>query len=259
MRYYVLSDPHGFYTKMVEALYNKGFFTDTVPRKLIICGDLLDRGKEALKMQELILHLIRNQDIVLIRGNHEDLALEFLVRANNYLSDKLYLPFTHHYRNGTVDSFLQLTGITLSEAMSDIPAFVKEARRTAYVRNIIPAMKDYFETEHYVFVHGWIPCITDSRMHRPKEFYYDPNWRDASPSDWENARWYNGIDCACSWNVKEPNKTIVCGHFHASYGHFNFGDSKAEFGNDADFSPFYSEGIIAIDACTAYSGKVIVL
>lgn len=239
-----------------RSIYNKGFFTDTVSRKLIICGDLLDRGKEALKMQELILHLMHNQDIILIRGNHEDLALEFLAHANNYLGDKLYLPFTHHYRNGTVNSFLQLTGITISEAMSDISAFVKKARTTPYVRNIIPAMQDYFETEHYVFVHGWIPCLTDSRTHRPREFYYNPKWREASPVDWEDARWYNGIDCACSWNVIEPNKTIVCGHFHSSYGHFNYGNNKAEFGDDADFSPFYSEGIIAIDGCTAYSGKV---
>ena len=115
-------------------------------------------------------------------------------------------------------------------------------------------MKDYFETDHYIFVHGWIPCLTDKNY--PHEFSYDPNWRKASRQNWENARWYNGIDCACSWNVREPNKTIVCGHFHSSYGHFHYGKSKAEFGDEADYSPFYAEGIIALDGCTAYSGKV---
>ena len=54
----------------------------------------------------------------------------------------------------------------------------------------------------------------------------------------------------------EPNKTIVCGHYHSSFGHYYYGDCKAEFGKDADYSPFYAEGIIALDACTAYSGKV---
>ena len=67
MRYYVVSDPHGFYTEMVEALFNKGFFADQTPRKLIICGDLLDRGNEALKMQAFILLLIQNQEVILIR------------------------------------------------------------------------------------------------------------------------------------------------------------------------------------------------
>ena len=254
MRYYVLSDPHGFYTEMVQALYNKGFFSDKSPRKLIICGDILDRGREALKMQALILLLMQNQEVILIRGNHEDLALDFLDHAAKYLGDDLRLPFTHHYRNRTIDSFLQLTGMSLFQAMDNIPKFKKEARATAYVREIIPSMKDYFETDHYIFVHGWIPCLTDKNY--PHEFSYDPNWRKASRQNWENARWYNGIDCACSWNIREPNKTIVCGHFHSSYGHFHYGKSKAEFGDEADYSPFYVEGIIALDGCTAYSGKV---
>lgn len=256
MRYYVISDPHGFYTEMVEALFNKGFFADQPPRKLVVCGDLLDRGNEALKMQALILLLMQNEEVILIRGNHEDLALDFLDHAAKYLGDDLRLPFTHHYRNRTIDSFLQLTGMCLSQATDNISAFVKEARATAYVREIIPSMKDYFETEHYIFVHGWIPCLTDDNTYCPREFSYDPNWRKASRQNWENARWYNGIDCACSWNVREPNKTIVCGHFHSSYGHLRYGKSKAEFGDEADYSPFYADGIIALDGCTAYSGKV---
>lgn len=256
MRYYVLSDPHGFYTEMVQALYNKGFFSDMSPRKLIICGDILDRGREALKMQALILHLMENEDILLIRGNHEDLALEFLDHIQKYMTCKELLPFTHHYRNGTVDTFLQLTGINLSNALSNILDFEHEARCTPFVKDIIPVMKNYYETEHYIFVHGWIPCLTDRYTHRSREFYYDPKWREASGLSWENARWYNGIECACSWNVIEPNKTIVCGHYHSSFGHYYYGDCKAEFGKDADYSPFYADGIIALDACTAYSGKV---
>lgn len=255
MRYYVLSDPHGFYTEMVEALYNKGFFTDKSPRKLIICGDILDRGREALKVQTLIMQMMESQEIILIRGNHEDLALEFLDHVQIYLGEKKYLPYVHHYTNGTVDTFMQLTGMNLSTAVSDIAGFEKKARLTPYVRKIIPAMKDYFETEQYIFVHGWISCFTDN-LSRPREFHYNPKWREASRIEWENARWYNGIACACSWNVKEPSKTIVCGHYHSSYGHHRYGESKSEFGAGAVFSPFYADGIIALDGCTAYSGKV---
>ena len=54
----------------------------------------------------------------------------------------------------------------------------------------------------------------------------------------------------------ESGKTVVCGHFHTSYGHSKFERKCTEFGEDADFSPFYAEGIIAIDGCTAHSGKV---
>ena len=40
MKYYVVSDVHGFYTPLVSALKEKGFFDDKEPHKLIVCGDL---------------------------------------------------------------------------------------------------------------------------------------------------------------------------------------------------------------------------
>ena len=56
--------------------------------------------------------------------------------------------------------------------------------------------------------------------------------------------------------VIEKNKTIICGHWHCSYGHANYENKGGEFDDDSDFTPYYSDGIIAIDACTAVSGKV---
>ena len=45
MKYYVVADVHGFFTELKSVLTEKGFFEDIEPHKLIICGDLLDRGK----------------------------------------------------------------------------------------------------------------------------------------------------------------------------------------------------------------------
>ena len=59
--------------------------------------------------------------------------------------------------------------------------------------------------------------------------------------------------------VIEDDKTIICGHWHCSYGHSNFEGRGSEFGEDADFSPYYGKGIIALDACTARSKKVNVI
>ena len=47
MRYYVISDVHGYYTQMKSALEKAGFFSDTTPHKLVMLGDLFDRGHEA--------------------------------------------------------------------------------------------------------------------------------------------------------------------------------------------------------------------
>ena len=58
MKYYVVADIHGFFDELITALDEKGFFSDTEPHKLIVCGDLFDRGTQALKLQEFILDLL---------------------------------------------------------------------------------------------------------------------------------------------------------------------------------------------------------
>ena len=59
--------------------------------------------------------------------------------------------------------------------------------------------------------------------------------------------------------LDNQRKTIVCGHWHTSYGHCKYEGKGSEFGRDADFSPYYAPGIIALDACTARSGQVNVI
>ena len=54
-------------------------------------------------------------------------------------------------------------------------------------------------------------------------------------------------------------KTVVCGHWHTSYGHSKLEKKGSEFGFDADFSPYYGTRIIALDGCTAFSEIVNVL
>ena len=69
------------------------------------------------------------------------------------------------------------------------------------------------------------------------------------------ARWVNGMDAAKA-GIIEEGKTIVCGHWHCSYGHSEYEGIGSEFGPDADFDPYYGQGIIALDACTGYSKRV---
>ena len=81
------------------------------------------------------------------------------------------------------------------------------------------------------------------------------DWRNRGREEWEMARWVNGMDAAKAGLIEE-GKTIVCGHWHCSYGHSEYEGIGSEFGPDADFSPYYAPGIIALDACTAHSGRV---
>ena len=64
--------------------------------------------------------------------------------------------------------------------------------------------------------------------------------------------WYNG------WRFKD--KIIVCGHWNTSFGNYKYHHiGSGEFQQDSSFEPFIDEGIIALDACTAYSKKINIL
>lgn len=251
MKYYVVADVHGFYSKLRAALEEEGYFSDPVPHKLIVCGDLFDRGSEAAEMRDFILGLLARDEVILIRGNHEDLLVELAENAERWF-DPLLL-YSHHWHNGTVDTLLRLTETELHVAYA-MPRLVRnKLYRSPVFTEILPAMRDYFETEHYVFVHGWLPCTAIGDP--PRRFLPHPDWRNASEAEWERARWYNGM-LAWSMGVREAGKTVVCGHWTASYGHAAFEGKGSEWGEDADFSPFRGDGILALDASTASSGKV---
>lgn len=257
MKYYVVSDVHGFYSLLEKALRDKGFFNDTEPHKLVVCGDMLDRGNEALEMSKFMLQLLHNDELIFIRGNHEDLLLDMLKNFEDYRWD-ITMGTSHHISNDTFSSALQLSQMDETCALRNTQEFIYKVENSDFCKELIPASKNYFETEHYIFVHGWIPCVTDDlpAWYRKRSYKSNPDWRSASPKDWERARWYNGMDLALQYNIVEPEKKIVCGHWHASYGHNRFHQKCSEWGADADFTPFVDDHIIAVDACTAHSGFV---
>ena len=74
---------------------------ETEPQKLLICGDLFDRGAEALQLQKFILDLMDQDEVILIRGNHEDLLLQPL---GGWKRQSYYA--RHHLANRTVDTVL---------------------------------------------------------------------------------------------------------------------------------------------------------
>lgn len=258
MKYYVVSDVHGYFSLMKQALQEKGFFDDKEPHKLILCGDMLDRGEEALEVQEFMIDLLHKNELIFVRGNHEDLMIEMLNRFENYRWE-ISLGASHHNSNGTWDTALQLSRMDELSALRNTQEFKYKVMESGFYKELIPASVDYFETDNYIFVHGWIPCITEDMpawYRRNRHYKFNPDWRNARKQDWNNARWFNGMELAELHHVVERGKQIVCGHWHSSYGHSILENKGSEFDSDADFSPFYGENIIAIDACTAHSGLV---
>lgn len=252
MKYYVIADPHGFFDETVSALEKAGFFNDTEPHKLVVCGDLLDRGDGAEKMVSFMMELLERGELIYILGNHEDLfvqCLHLIARGNG---SEIMGSKSYHYTNGTYGTIVQLAGMDICTAIDYPDEIVRGVLSSDFYRKLLPCAVDYFETDNYVFCHGWIP--TDQSPEG--KYSYKADWRDASLEEWNRARWLHGIELAVTHGITEPNKTIVCGHWHTSWGHSKLHKDGDEWGPSANFSPFYDKGIIALDGCTSYSKKV---
>ena len=68
---YVMSDIHGMYDKYIEMLDKISF---SKLDELYILGDIIDRGKDSIKIYK---HIIQNENIILLKGNHELMFQEF--------------------------------------------------------------------------------------------------------------------------------------------------------------------------------------
>ena len=77
MAMYIMSDIHGCYDKFTQMLKKINF---TKEDRLIINGDIFDRGKEPLKILD---YVVSNDNVIFIPGNHEYMFLEFYATGNS--------------------------------------------------------------------------------------------------------------------------------------------------------------------------------
>lgn len=236
MKFFVLSDIHGFYTELKQALDESGYDPRNPGHLLIHCGDCFDRGGEALRVLDYLESLPRK---VLLRGNHEDMLEDALTdRRINYI----------HERNGTDLTIEQLFGDGCIDAYGHLTLDPAMKRR---LLTFMSGMADYYETSHYVFTHGWVPLSIPE--YDPRHPIPDPDWRSAGPDTWRSARWLEWQQVVGA-GISLPDKTVVCGHRPARMGCM-FDPTR----DRDDPSPFFGRGTIAIDACTVRSHRVNVL
>lgn len=242
-KFYIVSDIHGFYDEMRTALDEAGFDPNDENSWLISCGDIWDRGSQPVEVMQYLQGLPRK---ILVKGNHESLLQD--------LCERCY-PGSHDFSNGTYNTVCEFGGAELGRSFEEC-CIITDHRTNDFIYNMVP----YFETQNYIFVHSFIPLknLDGKSMYytRNRQFEFDPDWRHAHASEWEKARWGNPYELAKRGFL--PDKTLVFGHFHTSWPRHKY-EGKPEMGEGADFSIYYGDGYIGIDACTAYSGKVNIL
>ena len=60
MKYFVSSDIHGFYKEWQKALRNKGYDKNNPNHCIVLCGDILDRGRQP---KQIINYILRNKEL----------------------------------------------------------------------------------------------------------------------------------------------------------------------------------------------------
>lgn len=285
-KYFICSDIHSFYKPLRKALKEAGWNKKNKNHILVVLGDVFDRGPDTLKVYEFLKSIPEDQ-IVLVKGNHEDLFLELLTKS---------VPDDYDYSNGTVRTFCSIAGINerdidrreifLDYIMSrddvdeidyaEINAEVdKKCRELFYdVREKVEKSgvvdwlrsgqwQNYFELDDYVMVHSFVPL----RLREEEGVFYGkdyfPSWRyDSSEEEWYKARWGCPFTQYDQGYFKE-DKTLVCGHWHAYGFREHYLNIKYEgqdiYGNPDIHKTYKGKGIIALDACTVVSDIVNVL
>ena len=265
MKYFCVSDVHSFFDELTTALDNAGFDKDNPEHVLCILGDLFDRGKKSVQLFEYVKELHSKNRLIYILGNHEDLLSQCVQEISSG-----YIPSSHHFSNGTVRTICQFCG-------EDERILYDPTWRDKIYDKLKPILDfiysvgvNYAEIGDTILVHGWIPEMINPDDKTSSYYYsglensggiYNKNWRDADLEDWRGARWLNGMN---QWKqgIVEPGKTIICGHWHCSWGWSHIRKERKEFPDknrkdwQKSFEPFVDDGIVAIDACCAYSGKI---
>lgn len=252
-KYFVFSDVHSFFSILKKELDNNGFDINNDNHILVSCGDLFDRGKEAVKLLNF-LKSIPKERLILIRGNHCDLMEDCLFQLEQRVNISM-----HHWSNGTVDTIEQLTGFSKYDLACGLYNFREIKERMADYFELVSKAVDYFEIGDYILVHGWFPYVLEDSHCESGELsaILKPKFiKNATKDMWDKARWLNGIKEANA-GIIFPDKTIVCGHYHTGYGFKNILHTHLD---EFDcFDIYKNKGIIALDSCVAYSHKLNIL
>lgn len=169
---YVISDIHGDYDLFIKMLDEINFSDKDT---LYILGDVIDRGRDSIK---LLLYIMDKPNIILLRGNHEEMMLDFFNR--NELPQNMtevYNMYNYElwFRNGGMETIRELIRMKQSKnILNKLIEFLKGSL-VVYIENI--------GTKTFYLVHADLEF--DKNNKNPKT-YQDRDfmiWNRKLPSD----------------------------------------------------------------------------
>lgn len=225
---FVVSDIHGHFDKLITALSNAGFDETNEKHKLIVCGDLFDRGSENVKVFLYLYDLNKKEKAIIIKGNH-DIFFKDIVEDNEY---RVHFNYQYNQFDKTISEFSKIKIDKLTKYTNDeIKKRIDKYYPTLF--SWLDSLPFYFETKNYLFTHAGI------QLNVPLD---KNNW---SKAVWIESEKLENIDLT-EYGI---NKILVMGHRPTIIlGKENY---NIHFSKDKQK--------IYIDGGAAYNGKMNVL
>lgn len=227
-KYFIFSDTHGCYDELMDSLHKAGFQINNKAHILIGAGDYFDRGSQSANIYAFLFSDKLKNRVYLIRGNHDDMFLDFLSGKDNGYFNCVYNGLAN-----TIESFSNLK-VNLSMLLYSPEFYTQEIIAcNPHLIDWLTSMKKGFQIDNYIITHAGLTNVNAAEADKPAEWCID-NWA-LTP---EFVKKY-----------KPDNHTHIVGHWHAR-------QLRDEFNQKASDETFIYDKFIGIDACTNSSGFV---
>lgn len=227
-KYFISSDIHGQYLAIMKNLELNRFDMENPDHIFVSLGDHFDRGPQSDKVLELCLNLYEKGRFMGIRGNHDDMLIEYLsmpfMSEFNIISNGL--GFTINQLAKTVYKYPSLL-VDLSDEI--IPKIKKNYPK---LQEFLGSLVDKIEFGDYFLTHAGLTKSLDGS-------WYVNNW--AKTPEFVK-------------NFKNTDKTYIFGHWGAALLNDEFGYKPTKYNQI-----FFHENFIGIDSFSNISGEVNVL
>lgn len=244
MTYFVFADPHGNYEALLAAITEIGYDAANPKHQLIGCGDYFGRAAQSnsdcVNIWRYLTSLHHTNKPICIRGNHESILID-AIECRQLTETDIY--------NGEHNTFASFLGRYPNQIKRDFYLQFDAAKVMINIGFLdwLESLPWYFETEHYIFTHGFVPLQ-----------WFGKNWELSKLEDWEwnTASWAKTPDYI--WTLDRTHtkidKTIVFGHWRAKELNERFAGKWKE--KDGDIYVDKERKLIGLDTTTVLSHKV---
>jgi serine/threonine protein phosphatase 1 len=148
----VIGDIHGGYKALVEILEKAAV---TSKDNLIFLGDYVDGWSQSPELIDLLIELGKEQKCIFIRGNHDQLFLDWLETNNKHIDEGMWYK---HGGKATVDAYKNIS----------------EEKKQVHIQFLKKLHNYYIDSENNLFVHaGFTNMHGVTHEYFTKTLYWD--------------------------------------------------------------------------------------